>query len=318
MEVRSCESSDVRALADVWNMSLASGPNFVRLTEADIGRRVTDQPSFDPSGLMVAVREKKVVGFVHFGFRTNAWFRPSERRIDYGEGHIYALVAPPGDRSLLETLLETALSRLSKEGARRVLLSPSWLHGSQPFYNGIAGAYEMPGLDATRREVRELASAWGFSPIAEYGTPELDLADRAHMSELEEQAASLWERARESGLERQEHPAGCAFFPGRRAVELTRGRETVATAAYGPWEEYAREYGLRMFGITGVEVAPRWRGRGLGKLVMVKALEAAAAAGAERVHLHVFRQNEPAWELYHRALGFRPAFTWVTLAKGRG
>jgi ribosomal protein S18 acetylase RimI-like enzyme len=299
-------------------MSLASGSNFVRLAEADIGRRVTDQPSFDPSGLMLALRKEKVVGFVHFGFRTNAWFGLSERQIDYGEGHVYALVAPPGDRSLLETLLERALSALSKEGARRVLLSPSWLHGSQPFYNGIAGAYETPGLDATRREVRELASAWGFSPIAEYGTPELDLADRAHVRELGEQAAALWERAREWGLERYEHPADSAFFPGRRAVELARGRETVATAAYGPWEEYSREYGRRMFGITGVEVAPRWRRRSLGKLVMIMALEAAAGAGAERAHLHVFRQNKPAWELYHRALGFRPTFTWLTLAKGPG
>jgi ribosomal protein S18 acetylase RimI-like enzyme len=54
---------------------------------------------------------------------------------------------------------------------------------------------------------------------------------------------------------------------------------------------------------------------GLGKLVMVLAMEAAAREGAQAIHLHVYRDNKPAWNLYHRALGFQPKYTWVTLAK---
>ena len=86
-------------------------------------------------------------------------------------------------------------------------------------------------------------------------------------------------------------------------------------AAYGPWEEYTRQYRRKLFGITSVQVDPAWRGRGLGKLVMILATEAAREAGAEALHLHVYRANEAAWNLYHRALGFRPKWRWVTLAK---
>jgi ribosomal protein S18 acetylase RimI-like enzyme len=48
---------------------------------------------------------------------------------------------------------------------------------------------------------------------------------------------------------------------------------------------------------------------------VVRAIEAARDDGAEAVHLHVWRGNKPAWNLYHRALGFRPGPAWVTLAK---
>jgi ribosomal protein S18 acetylase RimI-like enzyme len=86
-------------------------------------------------------------------------------------------------------------------------------------------------------------------------------------------------------------------------------------AAYGPWEEYIRQYRRQLFGITSVQVAPRWRGKGLGKLILIRALEAAVEAGAEAAHLHVWRENKVAWDLYHRAVGFRPKHTWVTLVK---
>ena len=58
-------------------------------------------------------------------------------------------------------------------------------------------------------------------------------------------------------------------------VELHRGPEVVATTAYGPWEEYVREYGRRLYGLTSVQVAPGWRGEGLGKLIVIEAMMAA-------------------------------------------
>ncbi len=85
--------------------------------------------------------------------------------------------------------------------------------------------------------------------------------------------------------------------------------------AYGPWEEYLRYYGRPLFGITSVQVEASYRGRKLGKLVMLLALERAREMGAEAVHLHVYRSNAPAWNLYHRALGFQPKYGWLTLAK---
>lgn len=57
-------------------------------------------------------------------------------------------------------------------------------------------------------------------------------------------------------------------------------------------------------GIQNVGVVAEYRGRGLGRALMLKALAGFAAAGVRRVYLEVTAPNEPAVRMY-RALGFR-------------
>ena len=317
-ELRPYRSGDTPLLAAVWNACFQHGPAFVRLGEADLRRRVMDQPAFDSSSLLLATVGDRVLGFSHWGPRLEweggAHWAPG----DSDEGHVYALVAPSHELSLTEELLAMAEEKLRERGARRVLLGPSWVCGVQPFYNGIAGAYEMPGLSAARESVLLAAEGRGYRTCAEYGTPELDLSGPAPLDHLSAALRRLREQARELGLTVRSRPIEMRFFPKRLLVELAKGRKVVATTAYGLWPEYEREHHLRMYGLTSVQVAPDWRGKGLGKLVMIEAMEAARREGAEAVHLHVWRGNEPAWNLYHRALGFAPGRRWVTLEKQVG
>jgi len=314
-ELRRFRGDDLRGLAKAWNDCFCSAPNFVAVGEEDLKRRVLDQPGFDQRGVLVAGERGRVAGFVHFGPRLdwdgNSRWGPRS----HDEGHIYALVAPETDRSLIAELLGVAEQRLDAEGARRILLAPSWVYGVQPFYNGIAGGYEMPGLNATRAGVIELAQASGFSIAAEYGTPEIDLSGPEPLKRLAQVAAELRAQASAWGLQLQARVIEERYFPTRTLIELGRGSEVVATAAYGLWPEYLRHYRRRLYGLTSVRVAAQWRGKGLGKLIMVEAMEAARRDGAEGVHLHVWRGNEVAWTLYHRALGFTAGHTWVTLEK---
>ena len=164
----------------------------------------------------------------------------------------------------------------------------------------------------------EAARESGYGVAAEYGTPEVDFSDREHLARLESMARDLRDRARKRGMERRLGIIESRYFPRRMLVELHHGREVVATTAYGPWAEYVREYGRRLYGLTSVQVSPGWRGEGLGKLIVIEAMMAAREQGAEGAHLHVWRGNEPAWNLYHRALGFRPKCSWVTLEKQAG
>ncbi len=302
-------------LTDIWNQTFVGQPNFVRVAQADLLCRVVRQPSFEPANLTVAAEEDHVRGFVHFGPRSNFWHDPSGLRADPTEGQIYAVVAPETDRSLVCDLIAFAVDQLTAAGARRILLGPSWVYGAQPFYNGIAGAYEFPGLSAARHTLVDLAADAGFERLAEYDTPEIDFADRAQLDHLQAVGEELRPRQRELGLQLSVRPLVSTFLSRRECVDLVRGAETVATAAYGLWEEYSREYSKRLFGITSVQVAPRWRGKGLGKLAVLRAIEAAIQAGAAGVHLHVWRDNKVAWNLYHRALGFTSRFTWFTLVK---
>jgi len=322
-ELEEYRDEDLPGLAAAWNSCFRGGPNFVAVDEMDLRLRVLDQPAFQGSGLLVARSCGRVGGFVHFGPRLNSW-QESERGprgergragLDPREGHIYALVAPESERSLNDELLAAAESRLVAAGARRVLLGPSWVYGVQPFYNGIAGGYEIPGLSVRRESLVALAEARGYRQVAEYGTPELDLSVDAPLDQLADMTRELRARASQWGLRTASRQLELRYFPRRLSVELVHGRQIVATTAYGVWTEYARQYRRQLYGLTSVQVAVEWRGRGLGKLIVIEAMEAARRDGAEGVHLHVWRSNEAAWNLYHRALGFGPRHTWTTMEK---
>lgn len=56
--------------------------------------------------------------------------------------------------------------------------------------------------------------------------------------------------------------------------------------------------------VEAVAVLPEWRGRGVGRRMMMEALQQARAAGRRRVALYVVEGNEPAVRLY-RSLGFQ-------------
>jgi ribosomal protein S18 acetylase RimI-like enzyme len=185
----------------------------------------------------------------------------------------------------------------------------------QPFYNGIAGGYELPGLSVTREALVTLAEARGYRQVAEYGTPELDLSGDDPLHRLADATRELRAKASRWGLRAISRQLEQRYFPRRTFVELVHGWETVATTAYGLWPEYLRHCRRRLHGLTSVQVAAGWRGRGLGKLIVIEAMEAAKRDGAEGVHLHVWRGNETAWNLYHRALGFQPRHRWITMEK---
>jgi ribosomal protein S18 acetylase RimI-like enzyme len=55
--------------------------------------------------------------------------------------------------------------------------------------------------------------------------------------------------------------------------------------------------------ITGLGVAPQHRGQGVGRRLVLAAVDEARARGARRVTLHVLRRNGRAMDLY-RSLGF--------------
>jgi ribosomal protein S18 acetylase RimI-like enzyme len=61
--------------------------------------------------------------------------------------------------------------------------------------------------------------------------------------------------------------------------------------------------GFRHVGRLGMGLLPDYRGRGLGRQLVARAVGAARQAGIERVELEVFASNERAIALY-RAFGF--------------
>lgn len=62
-------------------------------------------------------------------------------------------------------------------------------------------------------------------------------------------------------------------------------------------------------GIYDVIIAPRWRGRGYGRQMLLRLMAWAAAQGAQQAYLQVMASNLPALALY-ASLGFTPAYIY--------
>jgi ribosomal protein S18 acetylase RimI-like enzyme len=92
------------------------------------------------------------------------------------------------------------------------------------------------------------------------------------------------------------HKAQGVFRPERWWLALEEGRPVgvLMLTEVTDWEGWDVEY---------LGVVPEARGRGVGRLLTVKAIGEARAGGASRLTLAVDRRNVPAWNLY-RSLGF--------------
>ncbi len=203
---------DLPALVALWNRCLVGTPNFIPLTEREFSERVVRAPGFRPELMLLAAEQEELVGYVHYGPRLEMWENGSLQTAPE-EGHIYALVAPRENLPLQRALLEEATLRLADLGAGRVPFYPSWVCGTQSMYNGVAGAYEMPGLSDTRQELLEVAEGQGFARIAEYGTPELSLTDPVAEALRRQAREELWEAARALGLREETGRCGRSFLP---------------------------------------------------------------------------------------------------------
>lgn len=126
----------------------------------------------------------------------------------------------------------------------------------------------------------------------------------------------FFEAISQSGSERLFHPHP---FTAACAERICRHRDSVADAhdeyhaafaasaggrdlvAYGMLRGWAEGYEVPSLGIA---VHPRHRGRGIARVFMHHLHEVAAARGARKVRLKVYRNNDPARRLYE-SLGYR-------------
>jgi ribosomal protein S18 acetylase RimI-like enzyme len=101
----------------------------------------------------------------------------------------------------------------------------------------------------------------------------------------------------------RERPGFCPQATWLAAAEVPQYEPSgLAAGCVATIQGVIDEYGFG--GIQNVGVVPEYRGRGLGRALMLKALAGFAAAGVRRAFLEVTARNEPAVRMY-RALGFR-------------
>ncbi|HEV3021517.1 MAG TPA: GNAT family N-acetyltransferase, partial [Pirellulales bacterium] len=262
IEYRSFRNSDPPALAEIWR-SQPPERGLMQPMSADLFEQMLlAKPYFDNQGLIVALDERRPVGFVH------AAFGPSDdgRRLSTLLG-VTCLVMVRLDyqrRGIGAELLARSEAYLCGRGAQVI-----YAGGIQPlngFYLGLYGGSELPGVLDSAPRAQYLFKSQGYREIDRVCVLRRELA--GFRSPVDRQQIQI---RRQMVVKASDDPPARTWWEASTwgAMERTRfelstrdGDGPLATATFWSIEPLAHSWGVRAAGLIELEVAPAHRRQG--------------------------------------------------------
>lgn len=242
-------NSDSPGLAMVWNSQPPLRGRLSRMTPAILEQYVLAKPYFDPRGLIVAVDDGTIVGFVHAGFC------PGERagELDRTSGLIcQLLVHPQAATSPVATeLLRRGEDYLRGDGAAGFLGGAA---GSRaPYYLGLYGGCNLPGVLVGDSAMIAALRETGYVEHHHYRVLQRELS--GFRAPVDRQLVQLRRQFRLA--QAAESPSGswceaCTYSwadPLRFAVMNLNTDEVLATLMFWDMEPLSSSWGIRAMGL---------------------------------------------------------------------
>jgi len=285
------------------------------MTTAMLETYVLSKPYFDPHGLIVAREQDQVVGFVHAGFGASE----DRSRLNCELGVICMLMLAPhhGRASAIAAeLIQRAEDYLAGKGAR--VIYGGGIHPLNPFYFGLYGGSEMPGV--LSRDVEMLDA------LKENGYKEAE-----HVVVLERELAGFRPPVNRKTLQvRRKFQIEATFDPPARnwwdactygLTDRTRfvlrhpGEEAPAcSVTFWDMEPLASSWGVHAVGLVEMTTAQAYRRQGLATFLVGEALRQLYAYGVSRCQVQTMAHNAAARSLY-KQLGFAEKDEGIVLRK---
>lgn len=161
-QYRTFLNTDPPLIVDIWRRQKPFRGQVSAVTRSNLDHHVFSKPYFDAQGLILAIKsgaESQPLGFVHAGFAANEDLSD----LDTSVGVISQLKVVPGEheQAVGHELLTRACDYLKSAGA-------SVVHGGthfpySPFYMGLYGGSQVPGIVAEDELTLELMQRFGFA-----------------------------------------------------------------------------------------------------------------------------------------------------------
>lgn len=311
---RSFLNSDPPAIAEVWRSQPPVRGLVQPMSASMLEGLVFWKPFFDRQGLIVACEDNRVVGYVHAGFG------PSDDQAslstDLGVTCIL-MTHPQAEReSLARELLSRSEAYLRGRGAR--VLYGGGIRPLDPYYLGLYGGSELPGILASDTLGQELFRGAGYREIDRCIILQRQLAgfrplvDRRQMqvrrrynveAVFDPPAGSWWEACTSGQTERTR------FELVSRSGGPARGHAT-----FWNMEPLASSWGVHATGLSELEIDEAVRRQGLATFLVGEALRQIHSHGATVVEVQAMQHNTAALGLYAK-LGFQEADQGVVFRK---
>lgn len=261
------------------------------------------KPYFDRHGLIVAEDRDRIVGFAHAGFGAD----DSGMFLSKEMGAICLVLVAPHERreEIARELVAQAEDYLRRQGTK--LIYGGGIHPVDPFYLGLYGGSELPGVLASDELSLELFRGLGYQEIDRCVILERDLVGfRPRVDRRQMQIRRLY------GIEATFDPApvnwweACTFgLTDRTRFDLRPrdGGSLCCTVTFWDMEPLASSWGVHAVGLTQLKTVHDRRRQGLATFLIGEALRQLTAHGVQRCQVLTMQHNSPALALYQK-LGF--------------
>ncbi len=270
---------------------------------------------FDYAGLILAFEDGSPVGFAHAGFGPNEQFNA----VSYDLGVTSIVVVRPDcqEGEVSAGLLEQCEQYLRTRGAK--VLYGGGVQPLNPFYLGLYGGSELPGVLDSDQVARNLFQSHGYQEIEHIRILQINISgfeatiDRAQMQ-----------------IRRQMVVEETIDFPTRNwweactmgEFDLTRfemvprgGGPAVARAIFRSMEPGGNNSPGRRSGLIELNVDPAYRRRGYAVFLLSEVFRQFKRQGIACVEAQAMEINAPAVNLYQK-LGFKPIGEGSVYRKG--
>jgi RimJ/RimL family protein N-acetyltransferase len=296
-------NTDPPLLTELWRSCADRRPLVQPLTIAAFEQLVLNKPYFDRAGLWLAMEGELPLGFVHAGFGPSE--DESTLSTDLGVTSMLLVREHDDQAQVTAELLRRSEEYLRNRGAK--VLYGGAVHPLDPFYLGLYGGSELPGVLDTDPAMQRLFLAHGYREIdrtivfqrtlADFRAPvdrnQMQVRRRTQLAVVEEPPSKTWWEACTMGeFERVEF----------QLLDRELGKE-LASATLRAIDHRPTRPGHRASGLVDVHVDHAAQQEGLATFLVSEALKELHHQGVGLVEAQTMERNKPAIGLYEK-LGF--------------
>ena len=271
---------------------------------------IFSQPYFDPEGLIVAIENNEVVGFLLSGFGPNS----EGSALDYSQGVICAAIVHPDYRrqGIGREMVSRAEAYLKSKGATQIFAGSSGLRS--PFLSGLYGGTRPSGFLVSDAAAAPFIESIGYQPVESTRIYQRDLLGQKspikfHLVNLRRkmqltisddyQAPNWWWLTRLGRLETLH-------------FELVpkSGEAAVASATVVGLDLYIPKWEERVIGLTDVFFREDQRGKGYGQILLLEIARRLQDELITKLEMHIEESNVVACQVAE-AVGYAQVDTGI-------
>jgi GNAT superfamily N-acetyltransferase len=307
-------NSDPPALLSVWREQPPGRGMMQPISHLLLEMFVLSKPYFDREGLTVAVDDGQVIGFAHAGFGPNA--TGSELSTNIGLICLLAVRPHPQRPQIMHDLLQRSEDFLRRRGARELWVGATFPYS--PFYLGLCGGSDLPGVPTTDSEMESFYRGEGYVECRRCFAYERSL--QRYRPPVDRQLLQI---RRQYRLIPQVNPAGlswweaCVFGPTDQIRFLLAPKDSnelcgqITFWDMGPLSTRTQSGGM---GLVNLQIAEPLRGQGLGMFLSSESLKHLENTGIHRIETQTFGDNAAGQKLLNR-LSFSEIRQGITFRK---